>query len=182
MLEPRTQAFIDALGARAATPIHELSYGEARKFLEDAQAGSSTLPADVADKVLPIGPTGQVPVRIYRPKGTQGPLPVVMYFHGGGWVLGSTHTHDRLLRELVNGTHAAFVFVSYTPSPEAQLPVPVEQVYAATAYIAQHGKDFEARLSAATTARLAMAWEPPWRPMANSSRSNGKTMTPRPSR
>jgi acetyl esterase len=66
-----------------------------------------------------------------------------MYFHGGGWVLGSTHTHDRLLRELVNGTHAAFVFVSYTPSPEAQFPVPVEQVYAATAYIAQHGKDLD---------------------------------------
>ena len=143
MLEPRTQAFIDALGARGATPIHELSYREARKFLEDAQAGSSTLPADVADKVLPIGPTGEVPVRIYRPKGTQGPLPVVMYFHGGGWVLGSTHTHDRLVRDLVNGTHAAFVFVSYTPSPEAQFPVPVEQVYAATAYIAQHGKDFD---------------------------------------
>ena len=136
MLEPRTQAFIDALSARGATPIHELSYGEARKFLEDTQAGASTLPADVADKVLPIGPTGEVPVRIYRPKGTQGPLPVVMYFHGGGWVLGGTHTHDRLLRDLVNGTHAAFVFVSYTPSPEAQFPVPVEQVYAATAFIA----------------------------------------------
>ncbi|HWN14460.1 MAG TPA: alpha/beta hydrolase, partial [Candidatus Dormibacteraeota bacterium] len=104
MLEPRTQAFIDALSARGAIPIHELSYGEARRFLEDAQAGASTLPADVADKVLPIGPTGEVPVRIYRPKGTQGPLPVVMYFHGGGWVLGSTRTHDRLLRELVNGT------------------------------------------------------------------------------
>lgn len=182
ILEPKTQAFVDALSARGIKPIHELSYGEARQVLEDVQAGATTLPAEVEETVLPVGPAGEVAVRIYRPKGTQGPLPVVMYFHGGGWVLGSMYTHDRLLRELVNGTHAAFVFVSYTPSPEAQFPVPVEQVYAATAYIAQHGKDFEARLSAATTARLAMAWEPPWRPMANSSRSNGKTMTPRPSR
>jgi acetyl esterase len=152
VLEPKTQAFVDALSAQGGKPIYELSYGEARKVLEDAQAGATALPADVEDKVLPIGPTGEVSVRIYRPKGTTGPLPVVMYFHGGGWVLGSTHTHDRLLRDLVNGTHAAFVFVSYTPSPEAQFPVPIEQAYAATKYIAEHGKDFHL-----DTSRLAMA-------------------------
>jgi acetyl esterase len=77
------------------------------------------LPADVEDRVFPVGPTGEVSVRIYRPTGVKGPLPVVMYFHGGGWVLGSQHTHDRLVPDLVHGTHAAFVFVNYTPSPEA---------------------------------------------------------------
>ena len=69
---------------------------------------------------------------IYRPKGAKGSLPVVMYYHGGGWVLGSKNTHDRLLRDLVNGTNAAFVFVNYTPSPEAQFPIPIEQGFAAT--------------------------------------------------
>jgi acetyl esterase/lipase len=152
VLEPKTQAFVDALGARRSKPIYELSYGEAREVLEDAQAGATTLPAEVEETVLPIGPTGEVPVRIYRPKGTQGPLPVVMYFHGGGWVLGSKHTHDRLLRDLVNGSHAAFVFVNYTPSPEAQFPVPIEQAYAATAYIAEHGKELDL-----DTSRLAVA-------------------------
>jgi len=152
VLEPKTQAFVDALSAQGSKPIHELSYGEAREVLEDAQAGTTTLPAEVEEAVLPIGPTGEVAVRIYRPKGTQGPLPVVMYFHGGGWVLGSKHTHDRLLRDLVNGSHAAFVFVSYTPSPEAQFPVPIEQAYAATAYIAEHGKDLDL-----DTSRLAVA-------------------------
>jgi acetyl esterase len=152
VLEPKTQAFVDALSAQGGKPIYELSYGEARKVLEEAQAGATALPADVEDKVLPIGPTGEVSVRIYRPKGAKGPLPVVMYFHGGGWVLGSKHTHDRLLRDLVNGTHAAFVFVSYTPSPEAQFPVPIEQAYAATKYIAEHGEDFDI-----DTSRLAMA-------------------------
>jgi len=73
--------------------------------------------------------------------GTKGLLPVVMYFHGGGWVLGSKNTHDRLVRDLVNGSDAAFVFVNYTPSPEAQFPVPLEQCYAATKYVSENGKE-----------------------------------------
>jgi len=101
------------------------------------------LPADVEDEGLPVGPGGQVSVRMSRPKGAKGLLPVVMYFRGGGWILGSKQTHDRLLRDLVNGTNAVFVFVNYTPSPETLFPVPIEQDYAATTYIAEHGKDFD---------------------------------------
>lgn len=143
ILEPKTQAFIDAVNAQGGKPLYELSYADARKVLEDAQAEEVTkLPADVEDKVLPVGPTGEVSVRIYRPTGSKGLLPVVMYFHGGGWILGSKNTHDRLLRDLVNGTNAAFVFVNYTPSPEAQFPVPIEQAYAATKYVTEHGKEF----------------------------------------
>jgi acetyl esterase len=65
-----------------------------------------------------------------------------MYVHGGGWVLGSANTHEGLLRHLTSKTNAAFVFVNYTPSPEAQFPVPIEQAYAATRYIAEHGREF----------------------------------------
>jgi len=64
----------------------------------------------------------------------------VMYFHGGGWILGSKNTHDRLIREIANGANVALVFVNYTPSPEAKYPVPIEQAYAATKYIAENGK------------------------------------------
>ena len=142
ILEPKTQAFVDALNAQGGRPLYELSYADARKVLEDAQAIEvRKLPADVEEKILPVGPGGEVSVRIYRPKGAKGLLPVVMYFHGGGWILGSKNTHDRLLRDLVNGSNAAFVFVNYTPSPEAQFPVPIEQDYAATKYIAEHGKE-----------------------------------------
>jgi len=142
ILEPKTQAFVDALNAQGGKPLYELSYADARKVLEDAQAIEvRKLPADVEEKILPVGPGGEVSVRIYRPKGAKGLLPVVMYFHGGGWILGSKNTHDRLLRDLVNGTNAAFVFVNYTPSPEAQFPVPIEQDYAATKYIVEHGKE-----------------------------------------
>src|SRR5215475_12398610 len=153
VLEPRTQAFIDALAAQGGEPIYKLSYADARKVLEDLQATPvATLPADIEERVLPVGPTGEVPVRIYRRQGSRGTLPVVMYFHGGGWILGSKNTHDRLLRDLTNATDAAFVFVSYTPSPEAQFPVPIEQAYAATAYIAEHGKELNL-----DTTRLAVA-------------------------
>src|SRR5262245_40987826 len=112
ILEPKTQAFIDAVTAQGGKPLFELSYADARKVLEDAQAPPVTkLPADIEDKVLPVGPGGEISVRIYRPQGAKGLLPVVMYFHGGGWVLGSKNTHDRLLRDLTNATNAAFVFV-----------------------------------------------------------------------
>src|SRR5262245_23470382 len=153
ILEPKTQAFIDAVNAQGGTPLYELSYADARQVLEDAQAIEVTkLPAQIEDKILPVGPTGEVSVRIFRPKDSQGLLPVVMYFHGGGWILGSKNTHDRLLRDLVNGTNAAFVFVNYTPSPEAQFPVPIEQGFAAAKYVAEHGDEL-----GFDTTRLAVA-------------------------
>src|SRR5215831_18572805 len=155
VLEPTTQAFVDALNAQGGKPLYELSYADARKVLEDAQAiNVRKLPADIEEKVFPVGPTGDVAVRIYRPPHAKGPLPVVMYFHGGGWVLGSKNTHDRLVRDLVKGANAAFVFVNYTPSPEAQFPVPVEQCYAATKYVAENGKELGLDPS-----RLALAGE-----------------------
>ena len=154
VLEPKTQAFVDALAAQGGKPIYQLSYADARKGLEDLQASASVskLPADVEDRMFPVGPTGQIPVTIYRPKGSNGSLPVVVYYHGGGWVLGSKNTHDRLLRDLVNRTNAAFVFVNYTPSPEAQFPVPIEQGFAAAKYVGEHGDEL-----GFDTARLAVA-------------------------
>lgn len=143
VLELKTQAFDDSLAAQGGKPLYTLSYADARKVLESAQSAKvDKKEADVEEKNLPTGPAGQVPVSIYRPQGMKGTLPVVMYFHGGGWILGSQNTHDRLLRDLVNATQAAFVFVNYTPSPEAQFPAPIEQAYAATQYIAEHGNEF----------------------------------------
>jgi acetyl esterase len=140
VLEAGTQAFIDALAKLGGKPIYQLPYAAARQVLEDAQSTPVIkLPADVEDRTLPVGPGGEVSVRIYRPQNAKGTLPAVMYFHGGGWVLGSKNTHDRLLRDMVDGTGAAFVFVNYTPSPEAQFPVPIEQAYAATKYVAEQG-------------------------------------------
>jgi acetyl esterase len=75
-----------------------------------------------------------------RPQGRTEALPVIMHFHGGGWVLGDKNTHDRLVRELAHGAQAAVVFVNYTPAPEAKYPTQLEEAYAATQWIAENGK------------------------------------------
>ena len=139
-LEPTTQKFIDALAAQGGKPIYQLSNAEARAVLEGLQSQPvDKLPAVEEDRTIPGGPSGQVSVRIIRPEKATGKLPVIMYFHGGGWILGSKNTHDRLVREIAQGANAAVVLVNYTPSPEAKYPVPIEEAYAATKYCAAHG-------------------------------------------
>src|SRR6266849_3704889 len=115
-----------------------------RAVLSSAQAGSITkLPADIEDRTIPGGPKGDVAIRIVRPQGNTDSLPVVMYFHGGGWMLGDKNTHDRLVREIANGAMAAVVFVDFTRSPEARYPVAIEEAYAATNWVAEHGKSIK---------------------------------------
>jgi acetyl esterase len=141
ILDPVVKTFLDALAKKGGTPIYKLSPIEARKVLSEAQAGTiATLPADIEDRTIPDGPKGSINVRIVRPKGNTTMLPVVLYMHGGGWVLGDTATHDRLIREIANGAQAAVVFVDYTRAPEGQYPVIHEEGYAVAKWIAQNGK------------------------------------------
>jgi acetyl esterase len=125
---------VDSLAG--APPIYTLSPADARSVLARAQSIPVGKPsAHIEDVTFPIGPTGSIPVRIVRPAATAEILPVVVYFHGGGWILGDRDTHDRLVREIAVGAHAAVVFVDYAPSPEARYPVAIEQAYAATRYV-----------------------------------------------
>ena len=141
-VEPGTQKFLDAIEARDAPPIYTLSPQEARNVLSEAQAGEVVKPpADIEDRSLAVGPTGSTRIRIVRPAGVKETLPVVMYFHGGGWMLGDKETHDRLVREIATGAHAAVIFVEYDRSPEAKYPTAIEQAYAATRYTAEHGSE-----------------------------------------
>jgi acetyl esterase len=138
VLEPHTLEFVDSLVG--APPIYTLSPADARSVLAQAQSTPVGKPsAQIEDVTFPLGPTGSVPVRIVRPTGTTEPLPAVVYFHGGGWVLGDRDTHDRLIREIAVGAEAALVFVDYARSPEARYPVAIEQAYAATRYLADNG-------------------------------------------
>ena len=142
VLYPAVQDFLNELAAQGGPPLYELSPQDAREVLRTLQAVRvAKLPADIEDRLLPVGPEGKVSIRIVRPKGVKETLPAVMYFHGGGWVLGDKDTHDRLIREIANGAGAAVVFVNYTPSPEAQYPVPIEEAYAATKWVAEHGRE-----------------------------------------
>src|SRR5262249_55859416 len=151
-LEPKTQAFIDSLAG--ATPIYTLSPDAARDVLSGAHTSASvtlgTTRSD--DRILEVGPKGRTGIRIYRPQSAKGPLPVVIYTHGGGWVLGDRETHDRLVRELTVGANAVVVFVDYDRSPESRYPVAVEESYAVLKYVAEHPDEFGADAS-----RIAIA-------------------------
>ena len=141
-VEHNTQAFLDALNAGGGKPMEQMTAKEARAVLVGAQAGVKlTLPkADVSQKTINVD--GQdIGLTIVRPAGVKGTLPVFMFFHGGGWVLGDFPTHERLVRDLVVGSGAAAVFVNYTPSPEARYPVAINQAYAATRWVAEHGQE-----------------------------------------
>jgi acetyl esterase len=138
-LEPTTQKFIDSLAG--APPLSTLSAEAAHAVLTDLQSAPvPMLDADVTDTVFPVGPTGSTRIRIVRPKGSTGTLPVLMYFHGGGWVLGDKVTHDRLVRELAVGTGAAVVFVDYVNSPYATYPTQNEQAYAALQHVVENAR------------------------------------------
>jgi acetyl esterase len=139
VLEPASQAFVDA----TSTPpfIYELTPAEARKVLDDVQAEPiDKLPVEERWITLPAE-VGEVRVRIVRPPDAEETLPVILYMHGGGWVLGNADTHDRLVRELAVGTGAAVVFVEYDRSPEAHYPVAIEQGYATAQWIVRNGSD-----------------------------------------
>lgn len=151
-LEPSTQAFVDSLAG--AKPIYALPVGDARNVLAGAQKSVTVklAPATAEDRVLNVGPTGRTNVRVYRPIGVKGALPVVVYTHGGGWVLGDKNTHERLVRELTAGANVVTIFVDYERSPEARFPVAIEQVYATLDYVAKHPAEFGADAS-----RIAIA-------------------------
>ncbi|AZF41796.1 Lipase [Pseudomonas sp. R1-43-08] len=141
-VEHSTQGFLDALNAGTGKPIEQLTPQQARAVLTGAQAGVKlSLPkADVSQKTIQVD--GQpLDLTIVRPAGVKGTLPVFMFFHGGGWVLGDYPTHERLVRDLVVGSGAVAVFVNYTPSPEARYPVAINQAYGATKWVAEHGKE-----------------------------------------
>ncbi|WP_112194245.1 alpha/beta hydrolase [Pseudomonas sp. LG1E9] len=141
-VEHNTQAFLDVLNAGTGKPMEQLTPKEARSVLTGAQAGVKlTLPkADVSQKTIQVDGK-PLDLTIVRPAGVKGTLPVFMFFHGGGWVLGDYPTHERLVRDLVVGSGAVAVFVNYTPSPEAHYPVAINQAYGATKWVAEHGKE-----------------------------------------
>jgi len=139
VLEPAAQALVEATSHHPF--LFELPPDEGRKALEQLQSGDVPVPAvEVNDITIPGGPTGSVSVRVLRPAGRNGDtLPVVLYIHGAGWVFGSKHTHDRLIRELCAGTNATIVFPNYDLSPEARYPTAIEENYAALTWIAERG-------------------------------------------
>jgi acetyl esterase len=142
VLDPVVRAFLDSLAVAGDPPISTLPAGEARGVLDRLQSGDTAMPpAEVEPHMIPGGPSGEISITVVRPTNGTGSLAAVMYFHGGGWVLGNFGTHERLVRELAAGTEAAIVFVNYTLSPEAHYPTSIEEAYAATKWVAERGAE-----------------------------------------
>lgn len=140
-VEQDTQAFLEALAAGTGKPLEQLSPKDARAVLTGAQASVKVDLSGIEVSQRTIKADGQdIKLQIVRPAKVKGDLPVFMFFHGGGWVLGDFPTHQRLIRDLVVGSGAVAVYVDYTPSPEAQYPTAINQAYAATRWVAENGK------------------------------------------
>ena len=137
VLEPAAQQVANAFSKPPF--LYDMAPADARKVLEDAQSAPiDKLPVDEEWITVPAS-VGDVRVRIIKPQGASGLLPVIVYMHGGGWVLGNAGTHDRLVRELAVGARAALAFVEYPNSPEAKYPTAIEQGYATAQWIAKNG-------------------------------------------
>jgi len=140
-LDPQAQAFLDQMEALNAPALNTLTPEDARKAFEMMAELLELKPEPIAkseDRMIP-GPGGQIPVRIYTPEGNE-PFPVLVFFHGGGFVIGSIELYDEFCRELANGAGCMVVSVDYRLAPEHKFPAAVEDCYAATEWVAENAK------------------------------------------
>jgi len=141
-IESHVKAFLNVLNSGKGKPLEQLSPADARAVLTGAQSSVKVDLSGIEVTEKTIEADGQkIKLNIVKPEHSKGILPVFMFFHGGGWVLGDFPTHERMVRDLVVESGVAAVFVNYTPSPEAHYPVAINQAYAATKWVAGHGQE-----------------------------------------
>lgn len=139
-LDERVRAMLDQMAALGQPPIHELRPEEARANRQ-ATAALGTYPAEPAateDRRVP-GPAGEIPVRIYRPASDE-TLPIVVFLHGGGWVIGDIESHDAVCQQLATRVPAIVVSVDYRLAPEHRYPAALEDCMAATRWVDEHAQ------------------------------------------
>jgi acetyl esterase len=143
-LDPQAQVLLEQMAALGTPALHSLTPEQGRQVLAGfAQMGGDPEPvARVEDREVP-GVVGPIPIRVYTPPGT-GPFPMLIYFHGGGWVLGSLETHDPVCRSLTNAAGCVTVSVDYRLAPEHKFPAAPDDCYAATRWLAANAADFSA--------------------------------------
>ncbi|WP_196216444.1 alpha/beta hydrolase [Flavobacterium sp. LC2016-01] len=136
------RGFLNALNSGDGKPLEQLSVTDARNVLVGAQKSVEVDYSGIEESEKVISQNGlKVKIHITKPKGAKDNAPVFIFIHGGGWVLGDYPTHRRLVRDLVVESGAVAVFPDYTPSPEAKYPVAINEIYAATQWVAENGKE-----------------------------------------
>ena len=146
MLHPAARALLDLMIERKIPPTHTLTPAEARKFYRERRAVTQPEPPPIAETrdLQAIGPHGPIPLRLYHPQAAaerKTPPPVLVYFHGGGWVIGDLDTHDTLCRQLAIGAGCAVVAVDYRMGPEHRFPAAVDDCIAATRWVREHAAE-----------------------------------------
>lgn len=137
-LDPQAAALLEQIKAMGGPQLHELPVPMAREAMRAMTAfqAEGEAVASVVDRSAP-GPHGEIPVRVYTPNG-EPPFPGLVYFHGGGWVIGDLETHDQVCRALANGAGCVVVAVDYRLAPENKFPAAAEDCYAATQWVARN--------------------------------------------
>ena len=140
-VERRSRAFLKALNSAGGPSIETLPPMTARQILVDVQAAVALElpPCDLELNEIEQGGL-RIPITIVRPAGSATLQPAFLFIHGGGWILGDFSTHERLVRDLVVGSGCTAIFVNYTPSPEAQYPAAMNEIYTVAEWIAAHGE------------------------------------------
>jgi len=135
LLDPQAEALLQQMAQMNIPPFYTLTPAQAREIMRGMAALSSE-PEVVAnvENLTITGPGGQIPLRIYTPRG-DGPFPILVFFHGGGWVICDLDTHDNLCRSLTNRACCVVVSVGYRLAPEHKFPSAVEDAYAATQWV-----------------------------------------------
>ena len=141
-LDPQAAALLDELATGVSPPSATLSVATGRELLDELFGVEEPEPVGSATDLEIGGPNGPIPLRIYLPVG-EGPSPVLVFLHGGGWVRGSLDAYDGLCRRLTNGTGCVVVSVDYRRAPEHPFPAGLEDCYAATEWAAENAADIE---------------------------------------
>lgn len=140
-LTPEVKGFLKGLNT-GGPGLETLTPAEARMVLVNAQASVKFDYSDITESEKTIKTDGMtIKLNIVRPAGAKGILPVFIFIHGGGWVLGDYPTHKRMVRDLAVGSGAVGVFVNYTRTPDAKFPTAINEIYAATKWVAEHGSE-----------------------------------------
>ncbi|MFB7142295.1 alpha/beta hydrolase [Gottfriedia sp. NPDC056225] len=145
-LDPKARAYVEMFNQMPA--IHKMEPNAVREMFASVPPVEVELAplAKIEDRKVSVGQDDQIKIRVYTPEG-EGPFPVFVYYHGGGWVIGDLETSDASCRMLANRTNRIVVSVDYRLAPEYKFPIPVEDSYTALKWVSEHANEFNGNAS-----------------------------------
>lgn len=141
-LDPQTKFVLDQMAQAGIPQMETLPLEVVRNSQNLPQVGEPELVGKIENRIIP-GPGGEIPIRVYYPKDAQTSYAGLVYYHGGGWVLGNLDSHDAVCRSLTNLANCVTISVDYRLAPENKFPAAVEDAYASVQYVYEHAEEFQ---------------------------------------